>query len=111
MNFDSFRDWLGPVMVIWNFALTAVLWLRKPGNDAVQAVGALRKDVDMKLETQSKTIAEIQAHMKHMPTNEELAELEGTVRQINERTTGLADSMTTVRTSLHRIEDFLLRNR
>jgi hypothetical protein len=111
MNFDNVRDWIGLGVVLWNCGLTAVLWLRKPGEAAAVAVDALRDDVDGKLKKQAEQITEIRAHMEHMPTNEELKELEGTVREINERTTGLARNMDTVRASLTRIEDWLLRER
>lgn len=109
MSFDHFRDWLGLIIVLWNCGLTAVIWLRKPGQDATRAVQSLRADVDGKFEGQNKTIAEIQAHMAHMPSNEDLAELAGTVREVAERTAGLTRNMDTVRLSLNRIEDFLLR--
>ena len=111
MTFDNLRDWIGLGLVLWNCGLSAVLWLRKPGNDAAAAVGALRDDMDDRLKAQASQITEIRAHMEHMPTNEELVQLEGTVKQINERITGLADNMVTVRASQHRIEDFLLRER
>lgn len=111
MTFDHLQAWIGLVLVLWNCGLSAALWLRKPGNDAAVAVGVLRDDMDERLKAQASQITEIRAHMEHMPTNEELMQLEGTVKQINERTTGLADNMATVRASLHRIEDFLLRER
>lgn len=111
MLFETSRAWVELFIVLWNCGLTAVLWLRKPGEDAAIAVDALRADVDDKLKSQSEQITEIRAHMQHMPTNDELMQLEGTVRQINERTTGMADGMSTVRASLNRIEDYLLRER
>jgi len=101
--------WLQLAIVVWNCGLTGALWLRKPGQDAAVAVEALRIDVDGKFDSQNKTIAEIQTNMRHMPSNEDLAKLEGTVKEINERTVGLTRNMDTVRASLTRIEDFLLR--
>lgn len=111
MIFDEFRPWIELTIVLWNCGLTAVVWLRKPGEDAARAVRELRGDVEDRLAGQETKIAEILTHMEHMPTSEEMAALEGTVRQINERTSGLADGMKTVRASLNRIEDYLLRAR
>lgn len=107
-NMD-FRTVLEVLIVLWNCGLTLVVWMRKPGEDAGAAVDALREDVDQRLNEQSAAITEIRAHMEHMPTSEELKELEGAVKQIDERTRGMADSMTTVRSALSRIEDYLLR--
>lgn len=108
---ESWRPWIEFGIVVWNCGLTAVLWLRKPGEDAARAVQALRDDVDGKLKMQAHQITEMRAHMEHMPTSDELVKLEGMVQRINERTSGLADGMHTVRAALTRIEDYLLRER
>lgn len=89
--------WLAVLALLWNCALTAALWLRKPGVDAGKAVDELRG-----------RLTTIEAHMQHMPTNEELATLEGMVKQLNERTEGLSEAISTVRTQLNRIENYLL---
>mgnify|MGYP000152539587 CR=1 FL=1 len=109
--FESLRPWIELCIVLWNCALTGVLWLRKPGVDAAQAVEALRVDMDRRMHDQARQITGIEAHMEHMPTNDELAALEGAIKEVNERGAGLARNMDTVRISLHRIEDFLLKER
>ena len=101
--------WLQLAIVVWNCGLTAALWLRKPGIDAGQAVDELRTDMDSRFKHLDKQVVEIRAHMTHMPTTSELAKLEGVVANLNERATGLHDNMITVRASLVRIEDYLLR--
>lgn len=111
MIFENFRPWVELVIVLWNCALTGVLWLRKPGVDAARAVDELRVDMDGRLYRQAQQITAIQTHMEHMPTNDELVALEGAVKEINERAAGLARNMDTVRASLHRIEDYLLRGK
>src|SRR5574337_259608 len=111
MNYDVIRPWIELSIVLWNCGLTAAMWLRQPGVEAARAVDELRSDVDTRLQEQGTRITEIRTHMEHMPTSEELLELEGTVRQINERTSGLTEGMATVRSSLVRIEDYLLRER
>lgn len=111
MSIEIFRPWIELSIVLWNCGLTAVLWMRKPGVDAAREVQKLRMDFDLNLKLQADQIIEMRAHMQHMPKTEELIKLEGTLRQLNERANGLAENMTTVRASLHRIEDFLLRHK
>lgn len=111
MILDIARPWIELSIVLWNLGLTAALWLRKPGTDAGKAVNELREDMDEKLKHQGSQITEMRAHMQHMPTNDELLELEGTVKEISERTAGLQRNMDAVRASLTRIEDYLLRER
>jgi hypothetical protein len=110
MTFESAQGWLQFAIVLWNTGLTAAIWLRKPGTDAGMAVDRMRVDFDIRINNLVAQIAEIRSHMSHMPDSEELAALEGTVKQIHERTSSLADGMGTVRASLTRIEDYLLRN-
>lgn len=110
MLLDSVRPWIELAIVLWNVGLTAAVWLRKPGEDAGRAVKELRDDMDDKLKTQGSQITEMRTHMQHMPTNDELLELEGSVKEISERTAGLQRNMDAVRASLTRIEDYLLRS-
>lgn len=89
-------------------AVLVVLWLRKPGQDAAAAVRSLGERVDGQIAALQKEQAVLKERVDHMPTDDELTELEGTVRAINERTVGMASGMDTVRTQLNRIEQYLL---
>lgn len=111
MNFTDPKFWLELVIVVWNMGLTAAIWLRKPGQDASAAVEALREEHGGELSSVNLRLAQIQTEMKHMPTSEELAQLEGTVGKINERTEGMADNMQTMRGQLNRIETYLLNQK
>lgn len=94
---------------ICTVVLGITVWLRKPGEDAGHAVQALREWVAEELAENANRLATIEERVKHMPTSEELAELEGTVRAIDERTRGMVEMTQTVRTQLNRIEDFLMK--
>lgn len=111
MNFNEPSLWLQFAIVVWNCGLTGALWLRKPGIDAGQAVDELRIDIDQRLMQLGEQVVEMRTHMTHMPTSQELIKLEGTVGNISERTVALGDNMVTVRASLVRIEDYLLRSK
>jgi hypothetical protein len=109
--FEGLKPWLDLVQWVFTVALGLFVWLRKPGEDAGAAVATLRADHDQRLHQHAARLTEIEAHMEHMPTSEELKELEGTVREIGQRTAGIADSMTTMRATLARIETYLLHSR
>lgn len=73
------------------------LWLRKPGDDAKSRIEVL--DAQVKV---------IQERLTHMPSQEELTELEGSVRELVAELGGMRDAFQTLRESVRRIEDFLL---
>jgi predicted nucleic acid-binding Zn-ribbon protein len=92
-------------------ALAVFVWLRKPGEDAGEAVTALRRDVASQVNKVTYRLIAVEEHIKHVPTSDELAELEGTVKTIASQTHGLAESMQTMRVQLNRIEGYLLNAR
>ena len=77
-----------------------LLWLRKPGQDAGLAVEHVKGRVDV-----------LEERIKHMPTTDELTQLEGTVKAIEAKLDGMVESQTTVRNVVGRFSlDQLLAN-
>lgn len=111
MNFSEGKFWFDVAQWICTIALAVTVWLRKPGTDAGLAVNALKADVDLRLNAYAQRLTEIEAHMKHMATSEKLMELEGSVKQLNERTMGIDERLKTMRETLVRIESFLLHSK
>lgn len=105
------NDWLTLVLVLWSAGLTAALWLRKPGVEASNAVTALKDDQRVRHDLLNTRLTTLEERIRHMPTSDELSELEGTVKAIDERTEGLAEAIATIRTQLSRIENFLLQHK
>ena len=105
------RDLLLLFNTIWLVAISIATWLRKPGEDAVKAAVSLREQFDLANAEHRHRLTQIESQMKHMPTSEELSELEGNVKAINERTEGLTEAIATVRTTLGRIETYLLTSK
>ncbi|URI06640.1 DUF2730 domain-containing protein [Aquincola tertiaricarbonis] len=103
--------WLSAVQWLYMLILTAVVWLRKPGVDAGAAVERVRTDHGGELQTIKARISAIETTLHHTPTKEDLARLEGSVRQVDERTEGLSEGLSAVRRQLNRIEDYLLNNK
>ena len=102
------KFWLELLHWACTVLLATAIWLRKPGVEAGVAVAALEAKHGQQLAEHSKQLALHEERMQHMPTSEELAELEGTVKTIAAQMEGLGESMGTVRLQLNRIETYLL---
>jgi hypothetical protein len=98
--------------IVWLVGLTLITYMRKPGLEAgaaakhieaefARAMESHRSETQRELRVHEVRLAEIDAHMRHLPTSEH-------VERIASRTEGLADGMATVRTQLNRIEAYLL---
>lgn len=111
MNNIDFNFWFGLLQWLFTLALAVTVWLRKPGEDAGKAVEALRTDYTNRSQAVDTHLATIDERLRHMPNSEELAELEGTVKAISEKVSGISVGMERQTTQLDRIENFLLNVR
>jgi hypothetical protein len=98
-------DWVQWIVMI---ALSISVWLRKPGEDAGKAVSSLRADFSAHTAQANSRMATFDEALKHIPSREELAELEGTVKGIAVQVSGVAEGVKRQETQLNRISDFLL---
>jgi predicted nucleic acid-binding Zn-ribbon protein len=111
MTLSDLNPYLQALLAIWTLGNTVVLFLRKPGEDASQSVVELKEHIADRIDGHAERLTRIESHMEHMPTNEDLSKLEGTVKQIQQQTQGISDSMGQLRSTLTRIEDFLHSSR
>lgn len=111
MDIRQVNDWLTLVLVLWSTGLTIAVWLRKPGVEAAAALAALKEEARARADALAHRVTTLEERVQHMPTSDELADLEGTVKAIDERTAGLAEAIGTIRTQLSRIETFLLQHK
>ena len=107
---QSIASSLGVFNVLWSLALTAAIYLRKPGVDAAAAVELLRAEMARTLRKEDQRLTEIETHLNHMPSREELREVEGTLKQVSERTLGMSARVDSLATTLSRSETFLLNH-
>ena len=108
MTPDEIKTWMLVILGLWSAGLSIVVWLRKPGEDASSAVKDLRDEITAELGQVNSRLTKIETEIEHMPTSEELAELEGTVKQINERTAAQSEALKAVASAVARIENYLL---
>jgi hypothetical protein len=111
MNFDAMEFWFKVAQWLITLALAVSVWLRKPGEDAGKAVAQLRDDVDSQLNPIRTNLATIEVRLKHMPTAEKLSDLDGTVRALAVQVDGLTDSLSAIRNTLNRVENYLLTSK
>lgn len=78
-------------------AALVILWLRKPGQDAMSAVAAL-----------GLRMAVVEERLSHMPTDDELSKLGGTVLAIERETEAQSARLNSIGAQLNRIETYLL---
>lgn len=103
------KDWVNLIQWLATIALGISVWLRKPGQDAGEAVARLSKEVKAEASLIANRVLILEEHQKHVPTAKDVAELEGTVKAIEMQTSGLAEAIATMRVQLNRIEAYLLR--
>lgn len=96
MNFTDPRFWLDLLQCM----CLAVLWLRQPGKDAKTVVQAVEGRVGV-----------LEERMSHMPTKEKLEELNGKVQAMKATLDSVKDGQSTLRTTLERIERYLLEQK
>lgn len=90
---------------------TFVLWLRRPGEDAAGLVRDLDTATRVQLAAQSARVDVLEERVKHMPTSDELTQLEGEMRAISAQLSAVADQLPSVKSALTRIENYLLSER
>jgi hypothetical protein len=94
----------------WLFmgVVTAVLWLRRPGEDAAAEAKKTRSQLAAVSRELTTRIVQLEAHSKQVPSRTEMAELEGEVKTIRVQMEGQNQQLLTIQHSLHRVESFLL---
>jgi ElaB/YqjD/DUF883 family membrane-anchored ribosome-binding protein len=104
------RDLVLFALTLGNLVANIALWLRKPGEDAGQAVQTLRSETRESISSLRGRADVMEERVKHMPTTDELTELEGQFSAIRERLVGLDDTTKNTRAAVQRIEDYLRRS-
>lgn len=82
LDFTDGRLWLEVLVLILTTINTGVVWLRKPGEEAKAQINLLSDRVDDDLKGLSIRLQSVEERMKHIPTDEELAQLAGDVQTV-----------------------------
>jgi predicted nucleic acid-binding Zn-ribbon protein len=94
------KDFFIVGMAVLSNVIAISAWLRKPGEDAMQSVQALRE-----------RLGTLEERVRHMPNSDELTALEGSLMAVQAQIAALMASISTQAASLQRIENYLLTNK
>ena len=115
----DFHWWWGFALSVYTLMLGIVVWLRKPGEAAGEAVNKLRDDVMRELrhlgDRMSGEVADLRSlqdkleeRVEHMPDLAKVEEVAGDVKEVRAKIDGLVDTQRNQTRVLDRIETFLL---
>lgn len=107
VDFSNPGFWLQVVQVL---AIVA-LWLRKPGQDAAEQLVQFKANVAEADGVLKGRLDVLEERVRHMPTTEELREVEGQLGAIKAEMGGLKDAVQSTRNGVIRIEEFLRTTR
>lgn len=111
IDYSQARFWWDVAQALATLALTAVVYLRKPGLDAKADVNTIREKLDSHIAETKTELAIIEERIKHLPTREQLAQVVGRLENIGVQNTALHESLGTLRAATGRIESYLLNER
>lgn len=77
-----------------------VMWMRKPGEDAGKSIGVL-----------SERISRIEEQLKHIPSNDELQRLDGSLREANARIEAVSHGQQRLLNQMDLIQRYLMDNK
>ena len=103
-------------------ALALFVWLRKPGEDAGDAVRKLRDEISDALNAlrlshasaisdHAQRLVQVETHIHHMPDDNDFRAMESRVAELSAGVRNLTESLAPIRQQLSRIEEFLLNSR
>lgn len=107
----DFNFWFNVLQWLFTLALAVTVWLRKPGEEAGQAVEALRTEHTERARRVDTHLATIEERLRNMPNSVELAELDGAVKVISQQVSGISEGMRVQTAQLIRIETYLLNKK
>lgn len=108
INWDALKFLVELTVVLATGVNTAVLFLRKPGQQAAEEVKTLRQHVDHQYSEVHTELAVLRERMENVPTGRELEALAGEVSALTVKTDAMTEAQKTIHSQLNRIENFLL---
>ena len=110
-NLIDFQLWLSVVNSVCLMAVGVTMWLRKPGVDAAAAIAKLGNDQALVNGAHRDRLLSMETEIKHMPTADDLRELDGSIKAIRSEIQGMAAAYVRQEAQVTRIADYLMNNK
>ena len=107
MDWDLVIKAISAINIVLTLSMGAVMWLRKPGEDSAKAVLAEGEARRISMAELSTRITRIEETLEHMPTDKELARLDGSLRESNARVEAVQAMMARLGNQLDMIQRYL----
>lgn len=116
IDYEAGRFWLGVVNLLGTVAVFAYTFVATRDKDNAKHIDAVEEALNkkvaeygVKVSDVNSKVSGIEQTLKYMPSQDEIAELQGDMKAVKANQEATQRDWATIRNSLNRIEDFLLR--
>jgi Sec-independent protein translocase protein TatA len=111
MDWEFVFKALSAVNILLTLVMAFVMWMRKPGEDAGKSIESFKGEVSTMMNSQSERISRIEEQLKHIPTNDELQRLDGSLREANARIEAVGHNQQRLLNQMDLIQRFLMEKK
>lgn len=105
------KFWLDVAQWVLTGLLAAIVWLRKPGEDAQAEAKRTRSLLATSHRELSTRLTVLEERYTQVPSRVELAQLQGELRTVQMQMEGQNQQLLVIQQSVYRIEQFLIERR
>lgn len=109
LDYDAGRFWLGMLNILGTVAVFAYTWIATRDKDNTKHIKAVEEVMNTRLAEYGNRMINVEQALKYMPSQDEISELQGDMKAIKANQEATQREWHTIRLSLNRIEDFLLK--
>lgn len=116
IDYEAGRFWLGILNALGTVAVFGYTWFATRDKDNAQHIKAVEEALSQriaeygaKMNDMNTKVVSIEQTLKYMPSQDEISELQGDMKAIKANQEATQREWHTIRLSLNRIEDFLLK--
>lgn len=109
MDYEQLTFWMAAINMLGVVGAVIYTWIATSDKDNSQHIKAVEEAMTRKIVEHSSRLDRVETSLEHIPTQQELAELQGDMKSVKTAQDAIREDFRTVRQSLNRIEDFLLK--
>ena len=104
---ELIRNWVAVIALVISASSVIVVWLKAPGQSIARKLGEIRED----LKKHDRRIQRVEQEIKHLPTSEEVAELQIGVTRLEGDMKRIEETLGGVKSTVQSIDNYLRQNR